>query len=179
MVSISTSLHEELKSHIRDVPDFPKKGIIFKDITPLLANGGVFKDLIQHLALRYQSKNIDAIVGVDARGFLISSALSNELGKGVVPIRKKGKLPSDTYSVTYDLEYGQDTLEIHKDALKKGSKVVLVDDVLATGGTIAASIELLKNISIEIVEVVFLIELEFLRGRDKISDVPIYSLVKY
>ena len=179
MTTKSSTIQDEVRAHIRDIPDFPKPGIIFKDITPVLSNGELFKDVILHLADRYRSEEISAIVGVDARGFIFSSALAAELGVGMVPIRKKGKLPSKTHSITYDLEYGQDTLEIHQDALEEGKKVILVDDVLATGGTIKACLDLLENISVEAIETAFLIELAFLNGKEKIKDTNHYSLVSY
>lgn len=173
------SVADELKSLIRDIPDFPKKGIIFKDIMPLLQNKESFSKAIDTLAERYKGKKIDLIASVEARGFIFGAAMAYKLGAGLVPIRKKGKLPYKTTSVTYDLEYGQDTLEMHNDAISKGDKVLLVDDLLATGGTAGAVCDLITKSGGEIVEVTFLIELEFLKGRTKLKDHPIFSLIKF
>ncbi len=168
-----------LKSYIRDVPDFPKKGIIFKDITTLLNNKKVYKDTIDRLAEKYKNKGIDAVVAIEARGFILGGALARKLNAGFIPVRKKGKLPAKTLSVTYDLEYGADTLEIHEDAIKPHAKVLIVDDVLATGGTAKAVTNLIKQLNGKIAGIVFLIELKFLKGRDKLKGYPVYSLIKY
>lgn len=168
-----------LKDKIRDVPDFPKKGIIFKDITTLLKDGTTFKEAVDKLAARVEGKRIDQVISVEARGFIFGSALAYKLGAGMIPVRKKGKLPYKTYEVTYDLEYGQDTLTIHQDAIKKGEKVLIVDDLLATGGTTRATIDLVKKMGGEIADIIFLIELEFLKGREKLSGYPVFSLIKY
>lgn len=171
---------ETLKAVIRDIPDFPKEGIIFKDITPLLANADIFKKTIDLLKDRYAGKGIDAVVGVEARGFIFASALAYALGAGTVLVRKPGKLPYKTFRQSYTLEYGTDAVEIHQDAFEPGQKVVILDDVLATGGTIAATTNLIKNnFKAEIVEVAFLIELDFLKGREKIKDLPVHSLINY
>lgn len=170
---------EDLKTIIRNIPDFPKKGIVFRDITPLIGDKNRFKRVIDELAKRYKDKKIDYIVSVESRGFIFGAALSYVLGCGLVPVRKKGKLPFGTYEVTYDLEYGKDTLEIHKDAFEKEKKVLILDDLLATGGTTCAAIDLVKRLGGEVVEAAFVIELEFLNGREKIKDVPVFSLVKY
>jgi len=170
---------ESLKTIIRNIPDFPKKGVVFRDITPLIGDKNSFKHVIDELAKRCKNKEIDYIVSVESRGFIFGAALSYALGCGLVPVRKKGKLPHQTYEVSYDLEYGKDTLEIHKDAFEKGKKILILDDLLATGGTTCAAIELVKNLGGEVVEAVFVIELEFLKGREKIKDVPVFSLVKY
>ncbi len=171
---------ETLKSAIRDIPDFPKEGIIFKDITPLLANGDTLKKTIDTLKDRYAGKQIDAVVGIEARGFIFASALAYALGVGTVLVRKPGKLPYKTYQQAYSLEYGTDAVEIHQDAFAAGQKIVLIDDVLATGGTIAATANLIQsNFKVEIVEAAFLIELDFLKGREKIKDLPIYSMMHY
>lgn len=177
--NMAVHLRTEIQSVIRDIPDFPKPGIIFKDITPLLANGSLFCQTINHFAERYRHHGLDAIVGIEARGFIFASALAYALGIGCVPIRKKGKLPGEVSRVSYQLEYGYDTLEIHKDQLPADARVVLIDDVLATGGTILASYELLINLSIEVVEVAFLMELLFLSGNKKLNQIPFYSLVQY
>ncbi len=171
---------ETLKAAIRDIPDFPKEGIIFKDITPLLANADTFKKTIDILKDRYAGKGIDAVAGVEARGFIFASALAYALGAGTVLVRKPGKLPYKTFKQAYTLEYGTDAVEIHQDAFAPGQKVVILDDVLATGGTIAATTNLIKNnFKAEIVEVAFLIELDFLKGREKIKDLPVFSLINY
>ncbi len=168
-----------LKSYIRDIPDFPKKGIIFKDITTLLNNEKAFKATIDGLAAKYKNKGIDTVVAVEARGFILGGALANKLHAGFVPVRKKGKLPAATLSVTYDLEYGTDTLEIHKDAIKPGAKVLIVDDVLATGGTVKAVTNLIKQLKGKISGIAFLIELKFLKGNEKLKGYPVFSLIKY
>ena len=170
---------EELKQYIRDIPDFPKKGIIFKDITTLLKDGKKFKEAIDSMAKIFRGKEVDVVVGIEARGFIIAGALSYRLGAGMVPVRKKGKLPYLTYRSTYELEYGTDTLEIHQDAIKPGDKVLIVDDLLATGGTTEAVIELIKKLNGEIVEIAYLIELTFLKGRERLKNYPVFSLIKY
>ncbi|MBI2092373.1 MAG: adenine phosphoribosyltransferase, partial [Deltaproteobacteria bacterium] len=147
-----------LKSTIRDIPDFPKPGIIFKDITPILSNAALFNKVIAALAKRYSSKKIDGVVGIESRGFIFGAPLAYELGTPYVPVRKKGKLPFKTHSVTYDLEYGKDTLEIHQDAFRKGDKVLIVDDLLATGGTTRAVIDLVEKLGGDIIGIAFLIE---------------------
>ena len=171
---------ETLKSVIRDIPDFPKEGIIFKDITPLLSNPDSFKKVIDTLRDRYKDKEIDQVVGVEARGFIFASALAYALGCGVVMVRKPGKLPYKTYQKTYSLEYGEDSIEVHQDAFEKNQKIVILDDVLATGGTLTACVELVnKNFEVDLVEVGFLIELDFLKGRQKLGDIPIYSMMHF
>lgn len=169
----------DLRDFCRDVPDFPRKGVLFRDITTLIKNGEKFKEVIDTMGLRYLDKGIDIVVGVEARGFIIGSALAYKLGAGIVPVRKKGKLPWRTYQCTYDLEYGTDTLEIHQDAIEQGQKVLIVDDLIATGGTACAVINLVKRLKGEIVELAFLIELTDLRGREKIRDYPVFSLIHY
>jgi len=171
---------EALKSVIRDVPDFPKEGIIFKDIAPLLSDQLLFKTVIDTLRNRYKDKNIDQVVGVEARGFVFASALAYALGTGLVMVRKPGKLPYKTYQKKYSLEYGEDSIEIHQDAFKNGQRVIIIDDVLATGGTLSACIDLVRsNFQVDLVEVSFLIELDFLSGRKKLGDVPIYSMMNF
>ncbi|MBU4478959.1 MAG: adenine phosphoribosyltransferase [Candidatus Omnitrophica bacterium] len=164
---------------IRDVPDFPKKGIIFKDITTLLQDAASFKTAIDVLYQHYKKEKIDSVVCVEARGFILGAALAYKLNAGLVLVRKKGKLPYKIYSITYALEYGTDTLQIHKDAVKKNSRVLIVDDVLATGGTIAAVSRLLKKCKANICGVAFLIELTFLNGRKKLKGYPVTSIIKY
>jgi adenine phosphoribosyltransferase len=169
----------DLSKYIRDIPDFPKKGILFRDITTLLNNKVAFKQTIDELANLLAEKHIDYIVAVESRGFIFAGALCLKLDCGFVPVRKKGKLPYKTYQYTYSLEYGEDTLEIHQDAFPPGSKILILDDLLATGGTTNASINLVKELKGEIVGIAFLIELTFLEGRKKIQDYPVYSLIKY
>ncbi len=170
---------DELKNIIRDVPDFPKKGIIFKDITTLLQDAKSFTRMIDMIANRYIGQRIDKVVGVEARGFLIGAALAYRLGAGVVLVRKPGKLPSETFSKTYDLEYGTDTLEIHTDAIRKGEKVLIADDVLATGGTMSAVVDMVTSLGGEIVDCCFLAELDFLGGRKKLPDGKVFSLLTF
>ena len=164
---------------IREVPDFPKTGISFKDITPLIGNPTVFHKVIDEFALRYKLEAIDAVVGIDARGFIFGSALAYRLGAAFVPIRKKGKLPYHTHEATYDLEYGHDTVEIHQDAFPKHSRVLICDDVLATGGTLSASVDLIEQLEGHIVSIAILVELTELNGREKIPNYDIFSLIKY
>lgn len=169
----------DLKKHIRDIPNFPQEGIIFKDISTLLKNKDAFKKSIDTLARRFKDERVEYIVGVEARGFIFGSALAYKLGTGFIPVRKKGKLPYKTKSVTYQLEYGSDTLEIHEDALKPNARVLIVDDLLATGGTVKAVVDLIKAQKAKIVGVTFLVELEFLKGKDRLSDLPMYSVIQY
>lgn len=170
---------EELKRYIRNIPDFPKKGIIFRDITTLLKNAKVFKKVVDILIKRYRSKKIDIVVAIEARGFIFGGAVAYGLNAGIVPVRKKGKLPHLTHKANYELEYGFDTLEIHKDSIKKGQRVLIVDDLLATGGTTSAVVELVEKVGGKIIEIAYLIELTNLNGRNKLRDYPIYSLIKY
>ncbi|NWF39317.1 adenine phosphoribosyltransferase [Mariprofundus sp. NF] len=163
---------------IRDVPDFPKPGIIFKDITPMLANGAAFAQVIDQMAERV-GPDVDAIVGVESRGFIFGAALAFKLGLGLVTVRKPGKLPADIHSVEYELEYGVDRLEIHRDALSHGHKVVIVDDLLATGGTAAATVELVRKLGAEVDSCLFAIELGFLDGRGALDSVKVDSLISY
>lgn len=169
----------DLEALCRDIPDFPKKGIIFKDITPMLQNRDSFREIIDRMGDRYRDKNIDVVVSIEARGFIIGPAIAYKLGAGVVPVRKKGKLPWRCYQATYELEYGTDTLEIHQDAIKPGDRVLILDDLLATGGTVKAVTELVKKMGGEIIELAFMIELEFLKGREKLKGYPVFSLIKY
>ena len=171
---------EALKQIIRDIPDFPKPGIIFKDIAPLLGDPVQFAKVVDHLKERYVGKKIDHVVGIEARGFVFAAALAYALGAGCVMVRKPGKLPYKTFQQTYDLEYGTDTVEIHQDALKEGTRVVVIDDVLATGGTMAATVNLIRdNFKAEIVEAAFIIELTFLNGHEKLQDLPRYSVIEF
>lgn len=168
-----------INSAIRDIPDFPKKGVIFKDITPLLGNAGLFSKVIKSMAAPFASKGITKVLGSESRGFLLAAPIALELGAGLVPVRKKGKLPYKTISAEYALEYGTDILEIHEDAVKPGDKVLIVDDVLATGGTAGAMIELAERLGAEVSGISMLIELEFLHGKEKIGDKTLFSLLKY
>ena len=168
-----------LKELIRDIPDFPKEGIIFKDITPVLQSPAGLKEVVDKFSEHYANQKIDVIVGAEARGFLFGPAVAINLGAGFVPVRKPGKLPYETVSKTYDLEYGTDTLEIHKDAVKTGDNVLMMDDLLATGGTMVASCELVESLGGKIMGCAFLIELGFLNGKEKLSKYDIFSLLQY
>jgi len=170
---------EKLRLAVRDVPDFPKKGILFKDITPILSDGMLFRASIDVFVQQCRSKSIDKIVGIDARGFLFGSAVAYELGIGFVPLRKKGRLPYKTESARYSLEYGEAEMELHIDAIKDGEKIVLIDDLLATGGTSASAATLIKKVGGDLIEAMFLIELEFLNGREKLRPIPVTSFLKY
>ena len=169
----------EIERAIRNVPDFPKPGIQFKDITPLLADARLFAGSIELLTSNFKPGSVDAVVGIDARGFIFAAGAALRLQAGFVPVRKKGKLPHKTHEQNYDLEYGTNTIAIHVDAVKPGSRVLLIDDLLATGGTAAAAAALLKKIGAEILEISFLIELKFLGGREKLKGFPVRSLVEY
>jgi adenine phosphoribosyltransferase len=169
---------EDLKKKIRDIPDFPKKCIVFKDITTLLNDASSFQSAIDLLSDRYKDKKIDFVAGIEARGFIIGAALAYKLNAGFIPIRKPGKLPYKTLSMTYELEYGSDQLEIHEDALSPGQRVLVADDLLATGGTIKAAAGLIEKLKGEIVEIAFLIELTFLKGRDKLKKYNTFSLIQ-
>ena len=169
----------DLEAAIRNVPDFPQPGIQFKDITPVLGDARLFAGAIDLMASRHADAGIDACVGIDARGFIFAAAAAKQLGTGFVPVRKKGKLPWKTHEESYSLEYGEATVAIHQDALQPGARVLLLDDLLATGGTAAAAVSLLKKIGTEIVEIGFLIELGFLNGREKMNGAPINSLITY
>ena len=170
---------DRLRTGIRDVPDFPKKGIIFKDITPILGDHALFRASVDLFLERCRGKKIDKIVGIDARGFLFGSTVAYELDVGFVPIRKRGKLPYKTEIAKYSLEYGEAEMEMHIDAMMTGEQVVLVDDLLATGGTSAAAAALIKKVGGELLEAQFLIELEFLHGRDQLEPTPVISFLKY
>jgi len=170
---------ERLRAAVRDVPDFPKKGIVFKDITPILSDSSLFRASIDLFVERCRGREIDKIVGIDARGFVFGSAVAYELGVGFVPIRKRGKLPYQTEIAKYSLEYGEAEMEMHTDAVTAGERVVLVDDLLATGGTSAAAAMLIRKRGADLVEAEFLIELEFLQGRKRLESTPITSFLKY
>lgn len=169
----------DLNEFIRDVPDFPKPGIVFKDITPLLGSPVAFNACLDQFTARYADKQIDQVVGIESRGFLFGAPLALRLGAGFVPVRKPNKLPYETVSHSYDLEYGSDTVEMHVDALTKGQRVVVIDDLLATGGTAQACLQLVKGFDVEVVEVAFCIHLSFLEGEKKLGGQAIYSLLTY
>ena len=169
----------EIAAAIRNVPDFPKPGIQFKDITPVLADARLFAGVIDLLTEKFPPGSVDAVVGIDARGFIFAAAAALKLQAGFVPVRKKGKLPFTTHEEDYALEYGSATVAMHIDALKPGARVLLIDDLLATGGTAAAAVALMKKLGAEILEVSFLIELKFLNGREKLKNLPIRSIVVY
>ncbi len=170
---------DEFKNKIRNIPGFPKKGILFRDITTLIKEGEMFRKVIDIIAERFRDEGIDAVASVEARGFILGGALAYRMGVGIVPIRKKGKLPAKTFRAAYELEYGQDTLEVHQDAFEKDQKVLLVDDLLATGGTASASIELIENSGSNVAGAAFLIELEDLGGADKLAGYPVFSVIRY
>src|SRR3989338_4227803 len=174
-----TKIHDDLRDAIRDIPDFPKKGILFKDITTLLTRGDLFRKVIDELAAHYQSKNVEKIVSIESRGFIFGSALAYKLGAGLVPVRKKGKLPHKTVTASYQLEYGTDTLEMHADALDGGARVLVVDDLLATGGTAKATAGLGEKVGGKIAGYAFLIELLFLKGRNNLKNYEVHSLIQY
>ena len=169
----------DLKSFIRDVPNFPKEGIVFKDITPLLGHREAFSETIDLLADKIAGESPDVIVAVESRGFIFGAPLAYKLKTGFVPVRKKGKLPYKTHKVEYELEYGVDLLEIHEDAFEPGAKVVIVDDLLATGGTSLAVIELVKKLGGQVSSLLFLVELSFLNGRERLKDYTVHSLIVY
>jgi len=172
-------MYENLKTAIRDVPDFPIKGILFKDITPILRDGKLFREAVDAIAERHRGKPVDAVVGIDARGFIFAGAVAYQLGVGFVPVRKKGKLPWKTVATSYTLEYGSETSEMHVDALRPGQQVIIVDDLLATGGTARAAATLVRQLGATVAEVDFLIELSFLKGRDRLTEYPVFSAVVY
>lgn len=169
----------ELKSFVRDIPDFPKKGVSYKDITPLLLDPDAMHHVVNLFVENLPHKNIDKVVGIESRGFFFATLLAERLNAGFIPVRKPGKLPHRTHTENYDLEYGSDTLEIHEDAIEPGEKVLLHDDVLATGGTAAATCKLIEKCGGEIVQCNFLVELEFLKGAEKIKNYEVASLIKY
>ena len=168
-----------LEASIRSIPDFPKPGILFRDITTLLQEKNAFKQAVDALFAHYKGKKIDTVVAVEARGFIVGGALAYKFGAGFVPVRKKGKLPWKARSVTYELEYGTDTLEMHEDAIKPNDRVLIIDDLLATGGTVKAVTDLVKQFGGKIVGIGFIIELVDLKGKEKLKGYPIYSLVKF
>ncbi len=169
----------DLEKYIRDIPDFPKKGIIFKDITPLLKEPAAFAEVVRLIAEKFEGKGITSVLGAEARGFIFGAAVALEMGVSFLPVRKPGKLPYSTEAASYELEYGTDSLEIHTDAIAKGEKVLLVDDLLATGGTMAACCELVERVGGEVGGIAFVIKMEILKGREKITKYDPYCLIKY
>jgi adenine phosphoribosyltransferase len=170
---------DDLRAKIREIPDFPKPGILFYDITTMLKDPGAFKEAVGLMLEPFREMKIDAVVGMESRGFIFSAPMAIELGAGFVPVRKLGKLPAETVSVEYSLEYGTNTLEIHRDALGPGQKVLIVDDLLATGGTVLGTIELVQMLKAEVVGLSFLVELLFLKGRERLRDQNIHSVIQY
>jgi adenine phosphoribosyltransferase len=169
---------KDIKDYIRDIPDFPKPGIIFKDITPLLADGEAFRRVVDTIATRYRG-GVDIVLGIESRGFLVGAAVAYALGTGVAVVRKPGKLPAMTYTAQYALEYGNDSLEIHRDAFGDPCRVVIVDDLLATGGTASAAIALVERLGGQVVECAFIIELSLLKGRDRLQPHAAFSVIRY
>lgn len=169
----------DLKTRIREIPDFPKKGILFRDITTLLKDEEAFRKVVEKITGYYEDEDVEKVVGIESRGFIFGAPLAYTLGAGFIPVRKPGKLPSDIYEAKYELEYGTDTLTIHQDAITPGQRVLVVDDLLATGGTMSATLDLLKKLGAVVVGVVFLIELADLRGRDKLAGYQVHSLITY
>ncbi|PYN24723.1 MAG: adenine phosphoribosyltransferase [Candidatus Rokuibacteriota bacterium] len=169
----------DLKAKIRDIKDFPTEGILFKDITTLLKDGPAFRYVVDAFVRWYQHERVDVVVGIESRGFVIGGALAHQLNAGFVPVRKLGKLPGKTVEVEYELEYGRDALAIHEDAIKAGQRVLAVDDLLATGGTMAATLRLIDQLGGRVVGVAVMIELAFLHGRDKLKEQPLHSLIVY
>jgi adenine phosphoribosyltransferase len=170
---------DDLRAKIRDIKDFPTEGILFKDITTLLKDGPAFRTVVDLLAGRYAKERVDVVVGIESRGFIFAGALAHELGAGFVPVRKLGKLPGKTIEVEYELEYGRDALAVHEDGVQPGQRVLVVDDLLATGGTMAATLRLMEQLGGKVVGVAFMIELAFLHGRDKLKNYPVHSLIVY
>jgi len=168
-----------LEKSVRNIPDFPKPGILFRDVTTLAQNKDAFKMSIDMLSNEFKNKGFHKVVGVEARGFIFAAAVAHNIGAGFVPVRKKGKLPYKTISTTYELEYGTDTLEIHNDAISKGEKILIIDDLLATGGTVSAVIDLVEQLGGKVSGIGFVIELVDLKGKDKLKDYPIFSLLKF
>ena len=170
---------KSLKAQVRSIPDFPKQGILFRDITPLLKNAKSLREIIARLARSLKGTKVSAVVGIESRGFIFGTALATKLGVGFIPIRKKGKLPWKTKQIDCKLEYGQEILEIHQDAVGRGEKVIIVDDLLATGGTAAAAAKLVESIGGKVAKIAFVIELGFLKGREKLKNRDVYSLIQY
>lgn len=170
---------DELRAKIREIPDFPKPGILFYDITTLLKDPVAYKAAIDAMLAPYADQKVDLVVGMESRGFIFSAPMAYQLGAGLVPVRKLGKLPAETISVEYALEYGSNTLEVHRDAIEPGQRVLIVDDLLATGGTVRGTVELVQRLRGDIVGLAFLVELTFLRGRDRLADQPVSAVIRY
>lgn len=170
---------EDLRARIREIPDFPKPGILFYDITTLLKDRAAYRSAIELMLAPYRDERIDLVVGMESRGFIFSAAMAFELGAGLVPVRKLGKLPAETITVEYALEYGSNTLEIHRDAIAPGQRVLIVDDLLATGGTVRGTIDLVERLQGEVVGLGFLVELDFLKGRDRLQGQRVESVIRY
>jgi adenine phosphoribosyltransferase len=170
---------ESLKKKIREIPDFPKPGILFYDITTLLRDGEAFREAVRVFVERYRNRDIAAVVGIEARGFIFAAAVAHELGVGFIPVRKPGKLPYRTIRKSYSLEYGTDTVEMHEDAIRPGERIILIDDLIATGGTAKAVADLIRECGGELVEIGFVIELDFLKGRAQLKDYPVFSMLTY
>src|SRR5947199_1369606 len=175
----STSEPIRLEDHVRDIPDFPQQGVLFKDITPLLQDAAAFRAALDRLAAHYADANIQAVVGVESRGFILGAPLAYLLNCGFVPVRKFGKLPSQTVSVEYALEYGTNVVEMHTDGIRPGQRVLVVDDLLATGGTVSAAMELVEKLGGHIAGIAFLVELTFLKGREQLKGHDVFALIKY
>jgi adenine phosphoribosyltransferase len=169
----------DLKQHIRNVPDFPQPGILFYDITTLLRDPAGFQATIEQLTVPYRGRGVDAVVGIESRGFILGAAVARELNAGFIPVRKPGKLPAQTIKESYNLEYGKDALEVHVDAIAKGQRILIVDDVLATGGTAAATVQLVRKLGGDLQGLAFLIELRFLNGKSKLPDEQVFSVLQY
>jgi adenine phosphoribosyltransferase len=169
----------DLRAKIRDIKDFPTEGVLFKDITTLLKDGPAFRSVVDMLTTQYRHERVDVVVGIESRGFILGGAVAHQLGAGFVPVRKLGKLPGKTIEVEYELEYGRDALAVHEDAIKLGQPVLIVDDLLATGGTMAATLRLVEQLGGKVVGLAFMIELAFLRGREKLKNFPVHSLIVY
>ena len=176
---MNKEIQKEIKENIRDIKDFPIQGIIYKDITPALQNTKIFQKIINEFLNRIDEKEVDYIVGIESRGFILAGAIAYQLRKGFIPIRKAGKLPYKTNKVSYDLEYGSNEIEIHQDSFNKGDKIIIIDDVLATGGTIAGAVELIQGMGGDINKILFLIELSFLKGKEKIKNIKSESIIHY
>ena len=179
MQTSAAELDRRIRQQIRDIEGFPKEGVVFKDITTVLRDGDLFRDIIDHFARRYEGRGITRVIGIESRGFIFGAPLAYELGVGLSLIRKPGKLPYDTVGVDYELEYGSDRVEMHRDAFEAGDPVLLVDDLLATGGTCRAAVELIDRLEGDLVEVAFLMELAFLGGREILGDTDIYAITTY
>ncbi|QTL98007.1 adenine phosphoribosyltransferase [Iocasia frigidifontis] len=167
-----------LKETIRNIPDFPKEGVIFKDITTMLKDPAAFKEAIDHMAEKYKDCDIDYVVGIEARGFILGAPIALALNKGFIPVRKPGKLPAETVVASYELEYGTNQVEMHQDAITEGDKVLIIDDLLATGGTVSAAVDLVERLGGEVIGIGFLLELCFLKGRDILSNYDVFSLLQ-